>query len=287
MIFSTSSSLSDTNAIAWYYPESIMNANCTVQKSRTDKSAVSQEDRRFNMSIISDWRKTNWCRMNLYITNKGLLAPNHGDPNTYESFQMEAYQLFGTPNQIWARIQSTVLPVELLSFEVAKIFENQVLIQWKTATETNNDFFILERSKDGETWENIKKINGAGNSLENINYAEIDESPLEGVSFYRLKQTDFDGTTSFSETKSVVIKTQNKTIIDIFPNPTRDRITIKINGTKIKKMALIDIYGENVLDKTNRLSADETAIVLSLNRLPIGLYYLVINDIIVQQVQKY
>ena len=287
MIFSTSSSLSDTNAIAWYYPESIMNANCTVQKSRTDKSVVSQEDRRFKMSIISDWRKTNWCRMNLYIVNEGLLAPNHGDPNTYESFQMEAYQLFGTPNQIWARIQITPLPVELLSFEVAKTSENQVSIQWKTATETNNDFFTLERSKDGQIWVNIKKINGAGNSLEIINYTEIDESPLEGVSFYRLKQTDFDGTTSFSETKSVVIKTQNKTTIDVFPNPTDDQITIKLNGTKIKKMALFDAYGKNVLDKTNRLSADETAIILSLNMLPTCFYYLAINDVIVQQVQKY
>jgi len=78
MVFSTSNSLTDPNAMAWYYPESDYNASCTLQKSRTDKSIVSKEDRRYRLQIIGDWRKTNWCRMNLYIFNEGLLAPNHG-----------------------------------------------------------------------------------------------------------------------------------------------------------------------------------------------------------------
>ena len=105
MVFSTSSSLTDTNAVAWYYPESFYNDSSTVQKSRTDKSIVSQEDRRYQVRITSDWRKTNWCRMNLYIWNEGLLAPQNGNPNTYESFRMEALQLFGTPSQIWEAVQ--------------------------------------------------------------------------------------------------------------------------------------------------------------------------------------
>jgi len=105
MVFSTSNSLTDPNAMAWYYPESDYNASCTLQKSRTDKSIVSKEDRRYRLQIIGDWRKTNWCRMNLYIFNEGLLAPNHGDPNEYESFRMEAYQLFGTREEIWNEVQ--------------------------------------------------------------------------------------------------------------------------------------------------------------------------------------
>ena len=105
MVFSTSNSVTDPNAIAWYYPESNMNINSTLQKSRNDKSEISGEDRRYRVQIIADWRKTNWCRLNLYVFNEGLLAPNHGDTSEYESFQMEAHQLFGTPEQIWEEIQ--------------------------------------------------------------------------------------------------------------------------------------------------------------------------------------
>jgi hypothetical protein len=128
MVFSTSSSLNDPNAVAWFYPETFYNDYATVQKSRTDKSIVSQEDRRYQMRITSDWRKTNWCRMNLYIWNEGLLAPQNGDPNTYESFRMEAYQLFGTPNQIWTAIQTTTatenLPINTVKDSKINVFPN-------------------------------------------------------------------------------------------------------------------------------------------------------------------
>jgi len=139
MIFSTSNSVTDPNAIAFYYPDSDYNANSTLQKSRTDKSIISQEDRRFRVQFIADWRKLNWCRMNLYVFNEGLLAPNHGDPNQYESFRMEAFQIFGTPEEIWERVQNIALPVELLSFDVEKTRQNQVALQWKTAAEINHN----------------------------------------------------------------------------------------------------------------------------------------------------
>ena len=124
MVFSTSDSLTDPNAVAWYYPDSDYNETSTLQKSRTDKSIISQEDRRYRVQIISDWRKTNWCRMNLYVFNEGLLAPNHGDPDEYESFRMEAYQLFGTPEEIWAQVQAGITlstSTESVSIDNSKI----------------------------------------------------------------------------------------------------------------------------------------------------------------------
>ncbi len=194
MVFSTSNSLTDPNAIAWYYPESDYNAASTVQKNRTNKSIVSQEDRRFRMQIISDWRKTNWCRMNLYIFNKGLLAPNHGDPNEYESFRMEAYQLFGTPEEIWTQIQGGI----------------------STA--------VIEQAKQPK--------------------------------------------------------------INIYPNPTRGIVHIQLNGLVVETLILVDNLGNDLTNKVKYISKDKEKMVLDLEQLPVGTYHLVLNEQIVEKVQR-
>ncbi|MDH5366301.1 MAG: T9SS type A sorting domain-containing protein, partial [Cyclobacteriaceae bacterium] len=86
-----------------------------------------------------------------------------------------------------------VTPVVLLYFD-AKIKNDQIVINWSTASEENNDFFTIERSEDGENFHDLALISGAGTSFEKSEYSYIDNNPFEGVSYYRLKQTDFDGT---------------------------------------------------------------------------------------------
>lgn len=113
LVFSTSEDPDEPGAVSWFYPESDFNVNNTVSKSRLDKTELSFEDRRVRMRIVADWRKTNWCRMNLYIRNAGLLAPSNGDPNVYESFRFEALQLFGSPNEILNEVlNSNILNIE-------------------------------------------------------------------------------------------------------------------------------------------------------------------------------
>lgn len=104
LVFSTSSDPNVTGAVSWFYPESNFNSNSTLQKSRQNKNQLSSIDRRTSVTIIADWRKTNWCRMNLYVRNEGLIAPCNGDPTIYEAYQMEALQLFGTPNEILSEV---------------------------------------------------------------------------------------------------------------------------------------------------------------------------------------
>ena len=286
MVFSTSNSLTDPNAIAFYYPESDYNAACTVQKSRSNKSIVSQEDRRFRMQFIADWRKTNWCRMNLYIFNKGLLAPNHGDQNEYESFRMEAYQIFGTPEEIWNEVQSIALPVELLYFNVAITGQNQVDIKWKTTSEINNDCFEIERSKDGSNWEAIEKVNAANTTNDINNYSALDKSPITGVSFYRLKQTDLDGTSTYSFVKSVSIDERTKSKIYIYPNPTNGIFRINLNEFMVEELFLFNNSGNDVTNKVQYISKDDRSMVLNLDQLPAGFYYLVFNGKIVEKIQR-
>jgi autotransporter-associated beta strand protein len=97
-----------------------------------------------------------------------------------------------------------ILPITLLSFH-AKAEDRTVLTSWVTASEINNDFFTVERSKDGSTWEKVGTVDGAGNSNTELTYAFVDDDPYSGVSYYRLRQTDFDGTTTVSQIRAVEI----------------------------------------------------------------------------------
>ena len=84
------------------------------------------------------------------------------------------------------------LPIELLSFTGEQHNENNIL-KWITASETNNDYFTVERSFDAINFEEVGIVDGAGNSISTLNYSLIDNRPFDGVTYYRLTQTDFDG----------------------------------------------------------------------------------------------
>jgi hypothetical protein len=109
----------------------------------------------------------------------------------------------------WAIVKKTKpLPVELLSFDA--FCKNDIVnIIWQTASETNNDFFTVERTKDMQTWEQISVINGAGNSNSPLNYSAIDLYPYSGESYYRLLQTDFDGVLTYFTEKHVECSNNN------------------------------------------------------------------------------
>ncbi|PKR80526.1 hypothetical protein CW751_09125 [Brumimicrobium salinarum] len=102
-------------------------------------------------------------------------------------------------NLLIQRYQPEPLPIELISFSADEsAFKNQVDLNWSTASEKNNDFFTLEKSTNGKDWELLKTLNGAGNSTHTLKYRWTDQSPYSGISYYRLKQTDFDGKFSYS-----------------------------------------------------------------------------------------
>ncbi|MEZ4980276.1 MAG: hypothetical protein R2769_01560 [Saprospiraceae bacterium] len=94
------------------------------------------------------------------------------------------------------------LPIQLLSFS-AKNIENFTALEWSTATELDNEVFIIEKSVDGKNYEVIGKVDGAGNSNTIINYFFVDENKSKGLAYYRLKQVDFDGTYEYSAIVSV------------------------------------------------------------------------------------
>jgi hypothetical protein len=112
---------------------------------------------------------------------------------------------------------ATYLPIDLLSF-TAEVDDGRVQFNWFTAAETNNDYFDVEHSVDGINFTSISRIKGAGNSTQILNYSTIHYTLSKGVSYYRLKQTDFVGGTSYSDKQTVEFET-DEVIFDIYPNP--------------------------------------------------------------------
>lgn len=113
-----------------------------------------------------------------------------------------------------------VLPIELSDFYAQVEKNGSVKLDWITSSENNNDYFTIERSSDAEHFEEVRKVKGAGNSNVPIGYTEHDSKPYQGTSYYRLKQTDFDGKSTYSKLVSVnVNSTYNN--VNIVPNPLR------------------------------------------------------------------
>ena len=121
------------------------------------------------------------------------------------------------------------VPIELLNFNANQLGK-QVKLDWQTATEINNDFFLIERTADGINFETIDTIGGAGNSIHTLSSFTFDEVPLKGVSYYHLKQVDFNGDFSFSQLRSVNFD-GSEIILDSYPNPSfGEDIDITLSG---------------------------------------------------------
>lgn len=113
------------------------------------------------------------------------------------------------------------LPVELIHFDATLQSNNQVKIDWSTASEINNNYFMVQRSANAIDFEDVERVEGSFNSNVLLEYKIYDELPLPGTSYYRLKQVDIDGSITYSALKSVDL-----TLGNIYPNPTTDIIYI-------------------------------------------------------------
>jgi hypothetical protein len=144
---------------------------------------------------------------------------------------------------------ANLLPIELLSFTaISKI--SHIQFNWVTASETNNDYFNIERSADAINFTSISKTNGAVNSIQNLSYTAHDLEPLEGISYYRLKQTDFDGKTSSSNLVSVLHNKMNDFIFNIYPNPNNgDLFNFQTYNNTEVIVAIYDMFGKEFYSK--------------------------------------
>lgn len=133
--------------------------------------------------------------------------------------------------------QSIVLPVELLEFRAEAIDNSFIALTWETRNEQNNARFEIERSADGRNFTKIETVAGKGDFAGTAFYETKDKEPLLGVSYYRLKQIDFDNTFTYSPIRVVRIESATQLTVKVFPQPAVNLINVQID---IDRSALLD-----------------------------------------------
>ena len=183
-----------------------------------------------------------------------------------------------TYSNTWAVVRELQpLPVELLSFEAKPYKDQEVVCNWTTATELNNDFFTVERSSDGRNFEKVGTVKGAGNSTQQHDYKFIDTKPYRGVSFYRLKQTDYNGKSETFE-KVAVNLSLPATPISVYPVPANEYVVFSVDRNQNLENAVLYVYdftGRALIQKkVAELKGTGTNIfILPVNTLINGLYH--------------
>jgi hypothetical protein len=149
-----------------------------------------------------------------------------------------------------------LLPIELLSFNALQK-GNEIDLTWATATEKNNKYFSIEKSENGVDFKSIEIVNGSGTTVNAMFYSSVDHNPLSGISYYRLKQTDYDGKFTYSSIVSVDYKNDKDLKFDIIPNPSSEneltRIVFNINPEKAISVCVTDINGITLYEETKNV----------------------------------
>lgn len=179
--------------------------------------------------------------------------------------------LFATGNAAWlasAQSSSIILPIELLNFTAMALPGKRVQLDWATATEYNNDYFSIERAGEEMGFALLDTMDGAGVSYSPLTYRAFDEAPLDGVNYYRLRQTDFDGTYDFSNVVSVNFKEAD--YIHCYPNPVANQLFINTNQ-HLRAIRLIAVTGLVAWERNGDFSGE---IMIDLSSLSSGCYLL-------------
>lgn len=179
-------------------------------------------------------------------SNVTTLYGNGGSNNTPATTYAQGG---GGPNNAGV-FGSGILPIQLLNFDAIQN-GNVVETFWTTASEFNNDYFTLERSENGTDFKKVAIINGAGTSNNILEYTETDYKPFKGISYYRLKQTDFNGKNTFSQIV-MVNYLFSKNVIRIYPNPSNgEDLKISLENFENSEVLVVlrDVSGKEYYSK--------------------------------------
>lgn len=211
----------------------------------------------------------------LSITVEGIAnCPNcEVEITALNSDELQPMAGFGQEIQILS-----VLPVELIYFRAEpKKEQAQVELSWATASEKDNDYFTIERSKDGLRFHEIARIEGAGTHVGTLAYTHTDFTPLNGVAYYRLKQTDFDGKFSYSDLVRVNLPSSMRSFnIATTPLASGEKPMIWLQGdwdtSEQLNFLIIDTKGAQVWQSTATAKGIELQLDSDFPNLSTGVY---------------
>lgn len=165
------------------------------------------------------------------------------------------------------------LPILLHSFDATLLKSNLVELKWITSTEINNSHFIVERSKDGYEWEEVTKVIAEGNSAVNVDYVAYDSNPYFGISYYRLKQVDFDGSLTVFKIKTVI--NEQEIEASVFPNPAKDVLNVIVEDEFNFSVKLYNSLGQ-LIELPTTYSGNK--VLLNTTNMEKGYYFVVIEN---------
>ena len=199
----------------------------------------------------------------------GFEKANGGDENakSYITYKMqEEFSPAGT--DIIMYTTQANLPVELLYF-TAECMGEATQLQWSTASETNNEYFTIERSSDAVNYEEVARIQGAGTTSQRSDYSFMVDNNSNAITYYRLRQTDIDG--KYEIFAPIAIQCQNNkaaTEISIYPVPANDQVNIFSSNSPMTRIEIYSIMGAKVAEE----SAEGNQAVLNISNLATGVY---------------
>lgn len=217
-----------------------------------------------NNNILSDCAAAGICAIVAPPGNQAIITNN--DPGCNNEQQVEA--------------ACASAPVQLVFFR-GKYEDGEVGLSWQTATEKDNDYFLLEHSADGSLFETLAQIKGNGTSSVPNNYSYRHTNPSSGDNYYRLKQVDFDG--KFAYSNIVLVRVGQDEEVNIYPNPTKGSVFIS-GDSQDRVVKLTNFTGKVILEKNLSYSN-----LLDLSGLPEGVYFIEIqtgSKIVVKRVVK-
>jgi hypothetical protein len=180
----------------------------------------------------------------------------------------------------WVLVASgNPLPISLVDF--TSTCDNKCInLNWTTASEINNDYFTIQRSQDGESFEDLIKVGGSGNSNETKNYTAIDYSPISGMSYYRLKQTDYNGNFTISPVIVNDCGASGFNIISVIPNSVDKTTRLYFNTSEQTNyhISVYDLLGNKLLSKDNHAEKGNNEVEINCSELGRSVYLIVLSN---------
>ncbi|MDJ1483914.1 T9SS type A sorting domain-containing protein [Cytophagaceae bacterium YF14B1] len=223
-------------------------------------------------TTISKWQNMGGSGFTNHPTLGAVGNPSGALTSMYNTVHAAGPVESFSPFTLATQIDYNPLPVTLLDF-TGKAVEQQVNLNWQTASEVNTSYFVVERSQNGKNFAEVTQVTAIGNSSGLQTYQSIDHRPYTGVSYYRLKMVDQDGSYAYSKVIKVNFGVSGALgEITLFPNPGNgDVIYFTVNNTEVKIASIHDMLGRAIGYQTSS-DAEGTLKVTFSERLAAGTY---------------
>jgi hypothetical protein len=186
-------------------------------------------------------------------------------------------------NQTANTVVNNTLPISLLNF-TGTLVNEETYLNWQTAQEINTSYFVMERSTGGNDFSKIGYVTASVNSSSVKNYSYVDQQPLQGINYYRLRIVDLDD--EFTYSKIVIIKNDGNNSFKVFPNPANNILNLQAKGdNEFATLKIVDATGRILQEEKILLSGNIYKI--NIKNLPKGVYDLTLQNKIINKHQKF